>query len=157
MGGTPVDQRVIPWKSLDQHAKQPTYGTPEAAGADLYANVLLNTNGQRDTLVIEPNHRKLFRTGVAVELPPGTYAKIEGRSGLAFKNGLIVLGGVIDSDYRGDVGVILYNSSHEPVTIKHGDRIAQLIIQSYIAGVFEEAEKLEGTTRQAAGFGSSGK
>ncbi|PZR92040.1 MAG: dUTP diphosphatase [Stutzerimonas stutzeri] len=164
MGGTVIDQRVIPWKALNTGAIAPLYGSAEAAGGDLHANhmsesaeiaALVGTENE-PVIVLKPGERRLFKTGVAVELPPGTYAKIEPRSGLALKNGIIVMGGVVDSDYRGDVGVILLNAGTEDFPIKHGDRIAQLVVQPYIAGVYQSTNRLEGSERGLSGFGSTG-
>jgi dUTP pyrophosphatase len=155
MGGSTSNIYMVPYRLLTAWAKAPAYSSAEAAGADLYADLsTLDTELMETT--IQPGKRLLVKTGVAIELPTGSYAKIEGRSGLANKHGICVLGGVIDSDYRGDVGVILLNTGEEPFTFKHGDRIAQLVIHPYLVGHFEEADALTHSDRGAAGFGSSG-
>jgi dUTP pyrophosphatase len=164
MGGNVIDQRVIPWKGLNLGALAPRYGSAEAAGADLHANHMSESpeivsaleHLEDPEITLQPGERRLFKTGVSIELPPGTWAKIEPRSGLALKHGIIVMGGVIDSDYRGDIGVVLVNAGAATFSVKHGDRIAQLVIQPYVAGVFQAAEKLEGTERGEGGFGSTG-
>lgn len=157
MGASITNDIHIAVKRLDEEAKLPVYGSAEAAGADLHADVFASTKGdERMRYTLKPGERKLFKTGIALELPTGYYAKIEGRSGLAFKHGIAVLGGVIDSDYRGDIGVILLNTSDEDFEIKQDDRIAQLIIQPYVRGIFFEAELLGETRRAEGGFGSTG-
>lgn len=152
MTKTISDEAYIPVKLLSAGAKLPVYGSAEAAGADLHALV----GDKYHDGVIMPGKRKLFKTGISVELPTGYYAKIEGRSGLAYKHGIAVLGGVIDSDYRGDIGVILLNTGAEPFIVKQGDRIAQLIVLPYARGIFAEVETLGDTNRGDAGFGSTG-
>lgn len=158
MGGNLLDQRMIPWKALNEGAKEPSYGSEEAAGADLHANFFDPMDDQAMAYVkqLRPGERMLVKTGVALELPPGTYAKIEGRSGLALKHGILILGGVVDSDYRGDIGVIMVNLGMSSFAIKHGDRIAQLIVKPYVRAIFEPSECLEGTERGLSGFGSTG-
>ncbi|QNG62635.1 deoxyuridine 5'-triphosphate nucleotidohydrolase [Rhizobium phage B1VFA] len=153
MGASFNEAQQLRVKLLHPDAKIPEYGTEEAAGADLFAIV---PEGYHENLIM-PGERKLYKTGVAVELTPGTYAEIAPRSGLAFKQGIAVLGGIIDSDYRGDIGVILLNTSREPFILKTGDRIAQLIIKPYVRGVFSVAESLDDTSRGEGGFGSTGK
>lgn len=158
MGASFTEAQQLRVKLLHPESKVPTYGSEEAAGADLYVN-LKQTLGiaVADEYVLDPGQSKLFKTGISVEFNPGTYGDIRGRSGLAYKNGIAVLGGIIDSDYRGDIGVILLNTSDEPLTIKDGDRIAQMIITPYVRGVFSIAESLDETSRGEGGFGSTGK
>lgn len=158
MGATFNEAQQLRVKLLHPESKVPTYGSEEAAGADLYVNLKLTVGiPLADEYALAPGESKLFKTGVAVEFMPGTYGDIRGRSGLAFKNGIAVLGGIIDSDYRGDIGVILLNTLDEPLVIKHGDRIAQMIITPYVRGIFELAESLDDTNRGEDGFGSTGK
>ena len=158
MGASFTEAQQLRVKLLHPESKVPTYGSEEAAGADLYVNLKLTLGGipVADEYVLSPGESKLFKTGVTVEFNPGTYGDVRGRSGLAYKNGIAVLGGIIDSDYRGDIGVILLNTSDEPLTIKHGDRIAQMIITPYVRGVFTVAESLDETNRGEGGFGSTG-
>jgi dUTP pyrophosphatase len=135
-------------KKLSDQAKIPTQGSKYAAGYDLYAaeEVLVNTMG-----------RKLVKTNISISIPEGYYGRIAPRSGLAYKNGIDVLAGVIDSDYRGDIGVILFNSDHNldfPVNV--GDRIAQIIIEKCHSVNWDTVENLEASVRSEKGFGSSG-
>ncbi len=149
--GTPTD--VLPTKRLNAHAQLPTYGSDRAAGLDMRANLLMDGVVK---VTLEAGARRLFRTGIAVAVPSGHYARLAPRSGLAFTSGIDVLAGVIDEDYRGDVGVILLNTGHEPFDIMHGDRIAQLIIEKYTPCLVAEAEELPEDSRGQAGFGSTG-
>ena len=149
--GVPTD--VLPVKKLNEHAKLPTYGSDLAAGMDLYAN-LFEDGVQFVTL--EPGSRRLVKTGIAIACPPGHYARVAPRSGLAYKHGIDVLAGVVDEDYRGDVGVILINTGSEPFTFSHGERIAQLIIEKYTPCYIAEAEELPSASRGDAGYGSTG-
>lgn len=140
----------VGFKKLHPDAKVPTYGSEEAAGADLYAN---------EDATIYPGQRTLLSTGIAIQLPKGFEAQCRPRSGLAFKHGLTVLNtpGTIDSDYRGEIKVMLYNTGDMGVIIKAGDRIAQLVVVPVFRAVFHEMEELGGTQRGAGGFGSTGK
>jgi dUTP pyrophosphatase len=135
-------------KKLSDQAKIPTQGSKYAAGYDLYAaeEVLVNTMG-----------RKLVKTNISISIPEGYYGRIAPRSGLAYKNGIDVLAGVIDSDYRGDIGVILFNSDHNlDFQVNVGDRIAQFIIEKCHSVNWETVENLEASVRSEKGFGSSG-
>ena len=127
----------------------PAYANIGDAGADLRA---------ADSYVINPKERLLVKTGLKIALPLGYVALVHPRSGLALKNGVTVLNtpGTIDSGYRGEIGVILYNSSNEPFSVNKGDRIAQMVIQKYETAVFSVVESLDMTERGAGGFGSSG-
>lgn len=128
----------------------PTRGSAEAAGWDLY-------NAGPDTLVPAGDTVK-FNTGVAIELPPNTFGGIFPRSGLATKCGLTCANavGVVDSDYRGELIVALHNQSRDDATIRHGDRIAQLIIIPYLPVEFTIVDELTDTERSSGGFGSTG-
>lgn len=111
----------IPIKKLSNKAVIPTQGSSEAAGYDLYA--------AEDNIVYSMS-RTLIKTNISIAIPEGYYGRIAPRSGLAFKNGIDILAGVIDSDYRGDIGVILFNTStNSEFKVKSGDRIAQIIIE----------------------------
>ena len=131
----------------------PAYQTPGSAGLDLLAAIAPNAK-----LVIEPGARELVPTGLRLELPLGFEGQVRPRSGLALKNGVTVLNspGTIDSDYRGEVAVILINLGSEPFEITRGARIAQLVVAPVTQAVFVEAADLADTTRGAGGFGSTG-
>lgn len=138
-------------KKLDGRATLPSYGSPYAAGADLYACI-------EDELVIPPHATVLVPTGLAMELPEGFAGLIYARSGLATKRGLAPANkvGVVDCDYRGEVKVALLNHTDEPQSVSAGERIAQLVITPYLTAEFVEAEVLSDTVRGAGGFGSTG-
>ena len=129
----------------------PSYESSLAAGLDLKANL-------SDKIVISPMERKLIPTGLFIAMPKGYEVQIRPRSGLALKHGITVLNspGTIDSDYRGEIGVILINLSNEVFTVKNGDRVAQLIIAKHTSVVWEEAEQLKDSSRGSGGFGSTG-
>lgn len=131
----------------------PAYATAGAAGFDLLAAVPAG-----DPLILEPGARALVPTGFAMALPQGYEAQVRPRSGLALKHGVTVLNapGTIDSDYRGEVGVILLNTGKAPFTIARGDRIAQMVIASFIPAQPVEAADLPETPRGSGGFGSTG-
>lgn len=139
-------------KKLDENAIVPTYGSPFAAGADLYAC----TDGKVE---IAPHETKLIRTGIAMEIPTGFAGLIYARSGIASKRGLAPANkvGVIDSDYRGEIMVALHNHSDSTQSIESGERIAQLVIAPYVAASFIESDTLDDTERGGGGFGSTGK
>jgi dUTP pyrophosphatase len=129
----------------------PVYATSGSAGLDIRA-VLPNP------VTLKPLERAMLPTGLYIELPQGYEAQIRPRSGLAAKRGLSCLNspGTIDSDYRGQIHVILVNLSNEPQTIAHGERVAQLIIARYEQIVWQEVESLSVTERNTGGFGSTG-
>lgn len=130
----------------------PAYATPGSAGLDVHANIV------EGTITLSPFERKLIPTGLYLELPDGYEAQMRPRSGLALKKGLTLLNtpATIDSDYRGELKVILINLSNESQTIKHGDRIAQMVVKSYEKVTLEETELLNFTVRNKGGFGHSG-
>ncbi len=129
----------------------PSYGTPFAAGADLYAL----PNGD---IKINPNETVLVHTGIALQIPDGYAAFIFARSGIATKRGLAPANkvGVIDSDYRGEIMVAIHNHSNQVQEIASGERVAQLVIMPYITADFIESETLDNTERASGGFGSTG-
>lgn len=139
-------------KRLSEKALLPTYGSAEAAGADLYACL-------DEEVEILPGHTAWIPTGIALEVPKGCAGLVYARSGLACKRGLAPANkvGVIDSDYRGQVIVVLHNHGTEPQTVQHGERIAQLVITPVITLPFEEVSELSETDRGVGGFGSTGK
>lgn len=129
----------------------PRYATAQSAGVDLRANI-------DSPVVIAPLGRVLIPTGLYMALPEGYEAQVRPRSGLALKQGIMVLNtpGTIDADYRGEIGVILANISNVEVCINDGDRIAQMVISKYEKAVFEEVDILDETERGAGGFGHTG-
>jgi dUTP pyrophosphatase len=135
------------FKRLDERAVLPTRGSERAAGLDIYSI---------EDLRIAPKSRAVARTGLAVAIPAGFYGRLAPRSGLAAKHGLDLLAGVIDSDYRGEINCILYNTGDEPILINRGSRICQLIIEKIISPEPQWADDLEKTARDAGGFGSTG-
>jgi dUTP pyrophosphatase len=122
-----------------------------SSGVDLHACV-------EEDIVLAPGRSALVPTGIVIEVPPGYEAQVRPRSGLALKKGVTVLNspGTVDSDYRGEVGVILINHGGESVTVKRGDRVAQMIFCAVMDPVIEESERLEETGRGAGGFGHTG-
>ena len=138
-------------KLLDPRAKLPAYGSPDAAGADLYAI----TGG---SVTIAPGQTVLIHTGLALAIPQGYVGLVCARSGLAAKEGLAPANkvGVIDADYRGELMVSLYNQSTVNRIVEHGDRIAQLVITPYLTAQFAPVDELDDTQRGAGGFGSTG-
>lgn len=141
-------------KKLNPAATIPTFGSDEAAGCDLYAN-LADEGGM---VVIRPGTKRFIKTGIAMEIPKGYGGFLYARSGLACKQGLRPANcvGVIDSDYRGELIVALYNDAQEERTVSHGDRIAQLVIAPYLRPTFVEVNELDDTERGDGGFGHTG-
>ncbi|MBE7009472.1 MAG: dUTP diphosphatase [Ruminococcaceae bacterium] len=139
-------------KKLDERAVLPTRGSQYAAGYDLYACLACEAE-------IPPHATVKIGTGLAFALPEGTFGAVFARSGLAAKEGLRPANcvGVCDSDYRGEYIVALHNDSDEPRTVRHGERIAQLVLLPYLPMDFEEVDALPETLRGAGGFGSTGK
>ena len=139
-------------KRLREQAILPTYGSQDAAGADLYACL-------DSELVIGPGESAFVPTGLAMEIPKGCAGLIYARSGLACKRGLAPANkvGVIDSDYRGEFMVVLHNHGTQSQTVCHGERIAQLVITPVLTPMYEETDILTDTQRSSGGFGSTGK
>ena len=129
----------------------PAYGTKEAAGLDLMAAIDAPVS-------LEPGERRLIPTGIAIALPPGYEAQVRPRSGLALKHGITTLNtpGTIDSDYRGEVGVILINHGQAPYEITRGMRIAQMVVTTYTTIEWQPVDTLPASLRGAGGFGSTG-
>lgn len=143
----------IPYILTRSGAKAPAYATPGAAAADLCAAL-------DAPLTLAPGQRAIIPTGVAVQLPgPQWVALLCARSGLAVKRGLTLSNGVgvIDSDYRGEIGVGVVNLGEEPVTMEPGERVAQLMILPVAQAAFVQAQSLDETDRGAGGFGSTGR
>lgn len=138
-------------KKLRPNAKLPTYGSAEAAGADLYACL-------EETILVEPGQTAWIHTGIAMEVPKGCAGLVYARSGLACKKGLAPANkvGVIDSDYRGEITVVLHNHGSESQSISDGERIAQMVITPVLTPAYEETDDLSDTGRGQGGFGSTG-
>lgn len=130
----------------------PAYATADAAGMDLRANL-------DAPLTLQPMERSLVPTGLFMELPSGYEAQIRPRSGLAIKQGLTLLNtpGTIDADYRGEIKIIMINLSGEPQIIRHGDRIAQMVVAPFVQVTLHEVKELSETERGSGGFGHTGK
>ncbi len=130
----------------------PEYKTAESAGMDL-------SSAEQESITLKPLERKLVKTGLFIELPKGLEAQVRPRSGMAYKHGISVLNspGTIDSDYRGEIGVIAVNLSNEEYTIEKGERIAQLVIAKHERAEWVSVETLEESGRGEGGFGSTGK
>src|SRR5215471_16959998 len=124
---------ILKFKRLDERATLPTRGSSASAGLDLYSI---------EDITIEPRQRVLARTGLAVAVPVGFYGRVAPRSGLAVKNGLDVLAGVIDSDYRGELCCALLNTGDESLSLPQGSRLSQLIIEQIITPTAAWAEEL---------------
>jgi dUTP pyrophosphatase len=139
-------------KKLKENAILPTYGSAGAAGADLYACL-------DEAVTILPGETAWIPTGIALEVPVGCAGLVYARSSLGVKRGLAPANkvGVIDSDYRGEIRVVLLNHGKEPQTILSGERVAQFIITPVLTPAYEEAPELSDTSRGTGGFGSTGK
>ena len=139
-------------KKLRPGAKMPTFGSREAAGADLYACL-------EEPVTVEPGKTVFLPTGLSMALPKGYVGLVYARSGLACKQGLAPANkvGVIDSDYRGEFMIALHNHGTEARVVEHGDRIAQLVVTPVIQPDYYEADTLDETSRGTGGFGSTGK
>ena len=140
-----LDCKVIASSSI------PSYATEGSAGSDLYAHI-------EDDIIIKPLQRKLINTGIKIALPVGFEAQIRPRSGLALTHGITVLNspGTIDSDYRGEIGVILINLGDEDFVVKIGMKFAQMVVAQYKKVNWNEVEELPKTVRNEGGFGSTG-
>ena len=139
-------------RKLKENAILPTYGSAEAAGADLYACL-------EEDVTIAPGQTAFIPTGLSMMIPVGTAGLIYARSGMACKRGLAPANkvGVVDSDYRGEFMVALHNHGTQPQTVAHGERIAQLLITPVYTPGFVETDSLSDTSRGSGGFGSTGK
>ena len=139
-------------KKLSANAILPTYGSAEAAGADLYACL-------DQSVTILPGETAWIPTGIALEVPKGCAGLIYARSSMGVKRGLAPANkvGVIDSDYRGEIRVVLLNHGKEPQTVEHGERVAQMLITPVLTPAYEEVPELDDTARGVGGFGSTGK
>ncbi|MFD1797560.1 dUTP diphosphatase [Paracoccus aurantiacus] len=131
----------------------PAYETAGAAGADLRADL------RGDEVTLAPLERRLIPTGLKMQIPPGFEVQVRARSGAALRDGLAMANGVgtIDCDYRGPVGVIAVNLSDRPLVIRHGDRIAQIIVAPVVQAKFTQTASIDQTARGEGGFGSTGR
>ncbi len=129
----------------------PSYATENSSGVDLMASI-------KQSIILKPLERKLIPTGIRLELPNGLEAQIRPRSGLALHKGITVLNtpGTIDSDYRGEIGVIIINLSNSVATINPGDRICQMVFAKYEKVSFQNTTNINNSTRGEGGFGSTG-
>ena len=139
-------------KKLNERAVIPTYGSAGSAGGDLYS-------AEENDITVAPGQTAFIGTGLAVEIPQGLVGLVYARSGLACKRGLAPANkvGVIDSDYRGEIKVALYNHGKESQTVAKGERIAQLVIAPFVFAEYEETDDLSDTVRGEGGFGSTGR
>ena len=145
---TTLQEEPLLVKLLSENATVPTKGSPLSAGFDLYAS---------EPTTIGPGERAIVKTDISIKCPEGTYARIAPRSGLAVKKGIDCGAGVVDADYRGPVGVVLFNlDKSNTFEVSKGDRIAQLILEKISMAGIEQVEDLDATERGAGGFGSTG-
>ncbi len=139
-------------KKLHPNAVLPTYGSRDAAGADLYACL-------EEAVTIQPGEVFWVPTGIALEVPKGCAGLVYARSSLGAKRGLAPANkvGVVDPDYRGEIKVVLLNHSNQPQILEPGERVAQLVITPVLTPAYEEVDEISDTTRGTGGFGSTGK
>merc|ERR1712168_422928 len=142
------DNTVLKFKKLTPNATTPLRGSRYAAGFDLFS---------AETKEIDAQSHGIVKTDIAVMLPPGTYGRVAPRSGLAAKHFIQVGAGVVDFDYRGNVGVVLFNHKKDSFQVNKGDRIAQFIVEKICMPTLVEVKVLEETERGAGGYGSTGK
>lgn len=149
-----ITLKIQTLEHYDSNLPLPSYQTAEAAGADLHACL-----GVGEKMIIAPGDRALIPTGLSFEIPRGYEVQIRPRSGLSLKTSLMVVNapGTIDSDYRGEIKIIMGNWGHETQTIEHGDRIAQMVVCPVIQANFVQVQELGTTERGSGGFGSTGK
>ena len=138
---------TIKIKKLTSEAIIPKYAGPKEAGMDFYSS---------EESVIAPNERKVVKTGISMAIPNGYVGLLWDRSGLASRNGLKTMGGVIDSTYRGEIGIIIHNLSNQEFKVERGMRIAQMLIQPVEQKELIEVEELDETERGEGAFGSTG-
>lgn len=141
-------------KKLHEDAKIPEYQSEGAAALDLHACFY----GVKPSLTIRPGRRALIKSGIAMAIPEGYMGIVTPRSGLSIKNGITVTNspGIIDSDYRGDIGTVIQNTETDSFEVKEGDRISQLTLIPIVRGILEEVAELPETVRGEGGFGHTG-
>jgi dUTP pyrophosphatase len=138
---------LLNFKKLDLRATLPTRGSRASAGLDLYSI---------EAVSLAPGQRAIARTGLAVAIPEGFYGRLAPRSGLATKKGLDVLAGVIDADYRGEIGCLLHNTGEERIELVENSKICQLIVEKIVTPRAAWTDDLDATERGQGGFGSTG-
>ena len=145
--------KILTCEHFDENLPLPNYETKDAAGADIRACL-----PEKQTLIIPAGKRILIPTGLKFEIEPGFEVQVRPRSGLSLKTGLLVVNspGTIDADYRGEVKIRIGNFGKEDYLIRHGDRIAQIVLAPISVAIFVEAQELENTERDAGSFGSTG-
>jgi dUTP pyrophosphatase len=141
------EMKSLSFKKLDPDALLPTRGSGSSAGLDLYSI---------EAISLKPGERRLIRTGLAVAIPEGYYGRVAPRSGLATQKGIDVLAGVIDADYRGEIGCLLYNTGEETIDLPAQTKVCQLIVEKIITPTAVWADVLSDTKRGSGGFGSTG-
>lgn len=142
---------------LCEYGTLPKYKKPGDAGADIYANPLHESSGERvESVWLEPRSRVLIHSGFKIALPHGYRARIESRSGIALSDGIEVGAGLIDQGYRGEVGVILHNHTDKPFLVERGLRIAQICVEKMTVATWKVTDDLPPSERGALGWGSSG-
>ncbi len=137
---------IIPISSINSDAVLPTRAHSSDAGHDLYST---------EECKLKPLERKLVKTGVKIAIPEGFYGRVAPRSGLALKKGIDVMAGVIDSSYRGEIGVVLINLSSEEIVLEAKSKVAQLIIETCYGAAWHVCDNLDDTERSSGGFGST--
>ncbi|XP_034668612.1 deoxyuridine 5'-triphosphate nucleotidohydrolase, mitochondrial [Drosophila subobscura] len=142
-----IEKCVLRFAKLTEHALEPVRGSSKAAGVDLRSAY---------DVVVPARGKAIVKTDLQVQVPEGSYGRVAPRSGLAVKNFIDVGAGVVDEDYRGNLGVVLFNHSETDFEVKHGDRIAQFICERIFYPELELVDKLDDTERGEAGFGSTG-
>ena len=142
-----TEMEILSFKKLDPRATLPTRGSRASAGLDLYSIEIVS---------LAPGQRAIVRTGLAVAIPEGYYGRLAPRSGLATRQGLDVLAGVIDADYRGEIGCLLHNTGEERIELVENSKICQLIIERIVTPEAVWADDLDDTERGPGGFGSTG-
>ena len=149
-----MEQCIVKVKRIRQGSTNPLpgYMTSHAAGMDLYADLA-------EDVMLVPGGRALIPTGIAIELPDGYEAQVRPRSGLALKHGISLVNtpGTIDTDYRGEIGVIVINHGSEPFALRNGERIAQLVFAPFARATLQEVVDLGETGRGEGGFGHTGR
>jgi dUTP pyrophosphatase len=148
-----VSVKVLKLENFDEALPLPSYETDGAAGADLRASL-----GPNESMIIKAGERVLVPTGLSYEIPVGYEIQVRPRSGLSLKTNLLIVNspGTVDSDYRGELKVIIGNFGNEDATINHGDRVAQMVLAPVTQAVLVDSSELSDTKRGTGGFGSTG-
>ena len=147
---------ILPVKLLRDTARLPKTGSEFAVGLDLYADLSEKALTEGSSTTIYPGQRMVIPTGISIAVPLGYYGRIAPRSGLAVSKGIDVLAGVIDPDYTGEVNVVILNTGEYNLSVHHGDRIAQLVVERAAQPIVRQVSELPAMKRGANGFGSTG-